>query len=89
MVKPGVESVDMATWTATETVKVRSYKDGVTLCKDRLNKIVAPIYSPKVTGNWKCDDVNLVWGGKYWLVTMTYTLSGNEKGWDTDFYKKV
>ena len=89
MVKPGVESVDMATWTVTETVKVRSYKDGVTLCKDRLNKIVAPIYSPKVTGNWKCDDVNLDWGGKYWLVTMTYTLSGNEKGWDTDFYKKV
>ena len=88
MIKPGVESVDMATWTVTETVKVRNFSDGIKLCGDRLNKIVAPIYGPAARGNWKCDDVNLGWGGKYWLVTMNYTLSGNAKGWDTDFYKK-
>ena len=34
--------------------------------------------------NWKCDNATVSWNGKYWLATLTWTRSGNNKGWDPD-----
>ena len=36
--------------------------------------------------NWKCDSAEISYNGKCWLATLTWTRSGNNKGWDPDIY---
>lgn len=85
--KPGVESYDYAVYTMTEAARYRSCKLAIQAITSRLNKIVTPIYDVSLPagGNWKCDDANVQWTGKYWIGSYSYTLSG-PGGWDTDLY---
>ncbi len=85
--KPGVEGYDLATYQVTESVK----QPNATRCgyyvANRLNKIISPNETFGLTaGNWKCDSASIQWDGKHWKATLTYTLSGDAAGWDTDLY---
>ena len=53
-----------------------------------LNKIGKPDNDFNIKGgDWKCDDASVSYTGSYWLATLTWTLSGNDEGWDKDLYK--
>lgn len=88
--KPGVEAVDRITAVVTETCYFRTDKQAATFVGGRLNKIKAAYPSDTFgisEGNWKCDRATVAWNGKKWVATLTYTHSGDAKGWDTDLYK--
>ena len=54
-----------------------------------LNKVnVDPVINTGITGgDWKCDDVSVQWHEKYWLATLNWTRSGDDKGWNKRLYK--
>ena len=57
-----------------------------------ISKKINTITSPENTfgisgGNWKLDEVNVIFNGKYWVANSVFTRSGDEKGWDTEIYK--
>lgn len=86
-IKPGVESIDKAVYTLTEVAKFRSFESAVKTVSGKLNKITSPISTGlTIDGNWKCDSAEISWGGKYWLARLSYTGSGDKKGWDQDMY---
>ena len=79
----------MPTYSITETAKFRSARSAGRMVAGKLNQIGRPEEDFGMTPsgyNWKCDDATVSWNGKYWLATLTWTRSGNNKGWDTDFY---
>lgn len=85
--KPGVDSFDVAVYSITETVRCRSCNAAGALVANKLNKVGQPTYSLGIIGgDWKCDNANVFWGGKAWFATLTWTRSGNSKGWDKDLY---
>ena len=85
--KPGVSSYDVATYSVTETARFRSNQAAGKMVAGKLNRIGTPVTVFGITGgNWKCDDASVVWDGKYWLATLTWTRSGNDAGWDSDLY---
>ena len=86
-VKGGTENYDVAVYSITETVKCRSCNAAGALVANQLNKIGKPTYTLGITGgDWKCDNAAVSWNGKAWLATLTWTRSGNSKGWDKDLY---
>ena len=86
-IKPGVDTYDVAVYSITETVKCRSCNAAGALVANQLNKIGTPTYTLGITGgDWKCDNAAVSWNGKAWLATLTWTRSGNSKGWDKDLY---
>ncbi len=86
-VKPGTNSYDVAVYSITETIKCRSCNAAGALVANQLNKVGKPTYTMGITGgDWKCDNANVFWGGKAWFATLTWTRSGNNKGWDKDVY---
>lgn len=86
--KPGVESYDVATYQVTESAKFPSPARAGKMIAGRLNKITKPDQTFGIVGgNWKCDSASVSWNGKYWIATLSYTKSGDEKGWDTDLYE--
>lgn len=88
--KPGVESYDFATCQVVESAKFSSAKSAGKMIVGKMNRIGTPVETFGLTGgNWKCDAASISWTGKYWLATLTWTLSGDDKGWDLDFYDKV
>lgn len=87
--KPGVDSYDMATYSVTESARYRSASAAGRMVANKLNKIGSPEQTFGISGgNWKCDDASVSYAGKYWLATLTWTLSGNDKGWDKELYDK-
>lgn len=89
-IKPGIDSYDIATYTITETVRVGTHADAGAFVVGKLNKIGAPHSTLGVTGgNWKCDDAEVSWSGKYWIARLTWTRSGDDDGWDTDLYESI
>ena len=87
--KKGVDSYDMATYMVRENVRCKTAKAAGILCANKLNKLISPENDFGIAGgNWKCDDIRISWTGKYWLASLTYTRSGNDKGWDNDLYSE-
>ena len=85
--KPGVETYDVAVYSVTETAKFRSSNAAGKFVSGRLNSIGSPDTVFGIAkGNWKCDDACVFYDGEAWFATLTWTLSGNENGWDKDLY---
>ena len=88
---PGVTNYDLATYVIRESVKCRSAANAGSVVCGKLNKIIAPAndfgIANSVGGNWKCDGANVSYDGKNWIAHLTYTLSGDNKGWDERLYK--
>ncbi len=84
----GQVNYELSTYTVRETVKCRTQSQAGTFVMGKLNKIVNPVSDFGVTDgcNWKCDHVSVGWSGKYWLATLTYTRSGNSRGWNRKLY---
>ena len=86
---PGVNSYDVATYTVTETAKFKSAKAAGTMIAGKLNQIGKPDEDFGMTPsgyNWKCDDATVSYNGGDWYATLTWTRSGDNKGWNTDLY---
>ena len=88
---PGVTNYDMATYVIRESVKCRTMSSAGNVVRGHLNRIISPDHdfgiASSVGGNWKCDGANVSYDGKNWIAHLTYTLSGDEKGWDRRIYK--
>ena len=86
-VKPGYETYDVATYSVTETARFRSASAAGKMVANNLNRIGKPDNDFGIKrGDWKCDDAGVSWNGNDWLATLTWTLSGNEEGWDKELY---
>lgn len=80
-------SYDVATYQVTESAKFPSPARAGKMIAGRLNKISSPDQTFGIAGgNWKCDSASVSWNGKYWIATLSYTKSGDDKGWDADLY---
>lgn len=87
--KEGVTSYEVATYVIKEIVRCKSATAAGKICANKANKITTPENNFGIKdGNWKCDGVSVRWSGKYWLAELTYTRSGNSKGWDTELYSE-
>ena len=85
--KPGTDTYDVAVYSITETAKYSSANAAGKSVTGRLNKIGSPFTTFGIIGgNWKCDDASVFYDGADWFSTCTWTLSGNQKGWDQDLY---
>ena len=85
--KPGVDSFDVAVYTVTETARFRTPAAAGAMVAAKLNRIGAPTETfGNSNGNWKCDDAEVSWNGKYWLAKLTWTRSADDDGWDADLY---
>ena len=84
--KPGVTSYDVATYTITETARFRSASTAGRMVAGTINRIGSPSSTFGITGgNWKCDDAEVSWNGRYWLARLTWTRSDGD-GWDEELY---
>ncbi len=85
--KPGVNSYDVATYTIQETARFSSARAAGKMIANTLNKIGTPCEVFGISsGDWKCDSADVSWSGKYWLATLSWTRSGDDKGWDKQLY---
>ena len=85
--KLGVTGYEVSTYVIRESVRCKTSQQAGRICANAMNKIATPDNDFGITGgNWKCDGVSIRWTGQYWLATLTYTRSGDEKGWDQDLY---
>lgn len=85
--KPGVESIDYATYSITESARYANRNQAGKMCAKKLNKIGTPSEDFGLGGSWKCDDATVSWTGEYWLATLTWTRAGGSSGWDKDLYE--
>ncbi|MBO4631753.1 MAG: hypothetical protein J5858_07505 [Lentisphaeria bacterium] len=84
---PGVNSYDVAVYTVTETAKFKSAKAAGKMVAMCLNKIGFPNETFGITGgDWKCDDATVSYNGSRWYATLTWTRSGDDKGWYKEIY---
>ena len=85
--KPGVDSFDTAVYTVTEAARFRTASAAGSMVAAKLNKIGAPSETfGNSNGNWKCDDAEVSWSGKYWIAKLTWTRSADDSGWDSELY---
>ena len=85
--KSGIDSFDIAVYTVTETARFRTAAAAGAMVAAKLNKIGTPAQTfGNSNGNWKCDDAEVSWNGKYWLARLTWTRSADDSGWDSDLY---
>lgn len=86
---PGVEVYDYALYTITISAKYRSASAAGEAISNDINTITSPQQDFGLgTGgyNFKLDDISVSYDGRAWIATMTYTRSGDNKGWDTRLY---
>lgn len=86
---PGLNSYDIATYTITETAKFSSAKKAGQMIANKLNQIGKPEedFGLTPTGyNWKCDDATVSYNGGDWFANLTWTRSGDNKGWIPEIY---
>ena len=89
--KPGRDNFEVATYSITETAKFRSPHSAGTMIANTANKLGRPIEDFGLTPpgyNWKCDNASVSYNGKAWYATLTWTRSGNNKGWDMEPYQE-
>lgn len=89
--KPGVVSFDKALFVIKEIGHHRKKRQAGWAAKQMLNSIVAkPLlgdFNLTAAGyNWKVDNIQIEFSGEFWIASRTYTLSGDNKGWDRDIY---
>lgn len=85
--KSGVEYYDYAVFVVTESAKYKSASDAGSAIEKNINKIISPENDFGLSGgDWKCDESNISYDGKYWIASTTYTKSGDSLGWDKDIY---
>jgi len=78
----GVTTYEVGTYQIVEVARFSDEVSAGKMVANRLNKIAKPITVFGITGGeWKCDNAEISWSGKYWLATLTYTRSGNNAGW--------
>lgn len=88
----GVTGFDWSTYTITETGKHGSKNKAGWVTAEALNSIVAEPelgdfgLTAKLGGDWKVDDVDVYYDGKYWIANRTYTMSGDANGWNKVLY---
>ena len=86
---PGTDSYDIATYTITETAKFSSAKKAGEMIAGNLNKIGKPTEDFGLTPsgyNWKCDSAEVSYNGGDWFANLTWTRSGDDKGWIQEIY---
>ena len=86
---PGLNSYDVATYTVTETAKFKSAKAAGTMIAGKLNQLGKPEEDFGLTPsgyNWKCDDATVSYNGGDWYAALTWTRSGDNKGWASEIY---
>ena len=84
----GVETFDMSVYTLVISARFATFGAAVSMVARELNNVSS---SPGVTinvggGNWKCDNATVQWHDKYWLSTLTWSKSGDSKGWNKLLY---
>ncbi len=88
---PGQETFDVATYSITEVAKFRSARAAGRMIANTANKIGIPAEDFGLTPsgyNWKCDNVSVSYNGRAWFATLTWTRSGNNKGWNMKPYEE-
>lgn len=85
---PGVESRDVSTYSVTISSRYSTFSAAASAVANKLNTVTTDIgiRTGISGGNWKCDDASIQWHEKYWLVTWTYTRSGDRAGWNSTLY---
>ena len=86
---PGLTSYDVAVYTVTETAKFSSAKKAGQMIAKKLNQIGKPEEDFGLTPagyDWKCDDATISYNGGDWFATLTWTRSGDNKGWIPEIY---
>ena len=85
--KAGIDSFDTAVYTVTESARFRTASAAGAMVAAKLNKIGAPSQTfGNSNGNWKCDDAEVSWSGKYWIAKLTWIRSADDSGWDSELY---
>lgn len=85
--KPGVDYYDLACFVITESAKYTSASKAGSAVSKSINRIKSPGEDFGINGgNWKLDEANVSYDGKYWIGTNVYTRSGDDQGWDEDLY---
>lgn len=88
----GVTGFDWSTYTITEAGKHSSKNKAGWVTAEALNSIVAEPelgdfgLTAKLGGDWKVDDIDVYYDGKYWIANRTYTMSGDANGWNKVLY---
>lgn len=82
--KPGVQYYDMACFVVTITAKYNSASAAGTALAKNINKIVSPSEDFSLGGEWKYDAAEVVYNGKNWVATQTYTRAIDI--WDRQLY---
>lgn len=90
-VKPGVTSYDKSTFVIKEIGYHSKKSMAGWATRDMLNTIVdKPLlgdFSITRPGyNWKVDDIQVTFAGGKWQASRTYTMSGDNNGWDRAIY---
>ena len=80
----GMDHYDYATYSITERARFQNAKAAGKMVAEKLNRIGKPVetFGLDGIGQWKCDAAEVNWTGKYWYATLTWTLSGNARGWN-------
>ena len=84
----GVETFDKSVYTLVISARFSSFGAAINMVAKELNSVNN---SPGITvnlsgGNWKCDNATVQWHDKYWLATLTWSKSGDSKGWNKLLY---
>lgn len=88
----GVTGFDWSTYTITETGKHSNKNKAGWVTAEALNSIVAEPelgdfgLTAKLGGDWKVDDVDVYYDGKYWIANRVYAMSGDANGWNKVLY---
>ena len=89
-VMEGVETYDLSTYSCTVSARFGSFSAATNMVANVLNRIGIPGVTLGISGgDWKCDDATVAWHDKYWLATLTWTRSGDTRGWNKKLYKGV
>jgi len=76
-------------YTIEETAKFSNMSRAGAMVTGKINSIGTPSKTFGITGgNWKCDDATVSYRDGAWFATLTWTRSGNDKGWDKDLYNQ-
>lgn len=89
-IKKGYDYYDVSTYVVTEVAKYGSASRAGRMVQGKLNKIGKPVETfGHNDGNWKCDDADVSWNGSDWAAKLSWTKSGDSRGWDTEIYEKA
>lgn len=87
--KPGVNGFDIATVQITISSGFPNPQRAGAFVGSRINQLAAPAETFQYSRDdsmWKVDSASIRWNGKRWIATLTHTMAGNDRGWDSDFY---